>query len=105
LITHPEYNIKLGCRELRNRIDKYNGSYLLTFAAYNAGPTPVNRWIENNGDPRKFQNIHKVVDWIELIPYSQTRGYVQRIIENLQIYRAVLGQGSKMMIARDLGIK
>jgi soluble lytic murein transglycosylase len=103
LLTHPEYNIKLGCRELRNRIDKYDGSYILTFAAYNAGPTPTQRWINTYGDPRKFKDIHKVVDWIESIPYHQTREYIQRITENLQIYRALLGK-AELRIKRDLGV-
>lgn len=105
LLTHPEYNIKLGCRELRNRLDKYNGSYILTFAAYNAGPNPTNSWVEFYGDPRQFKDKYKVIDWIESIPYHETRNYVQRIMENLQVYRALLGKGSEIRLLKDLGAR
>lgn len=105
LLTHPEYNIKLGCRELKERIDVYDGSYILTFAAYNAGPTPTARWIETIGDPRAFKDKYKVIDWIESISYSQTREYIQRIMENLQVYRAVLGKSSEIKLLKDLGVK
>lgn len=105
LITHPEYNIKLGCRELRNRLDKYDGSYILTVAAYNAGPNPTNAWVESYGDPRYFGDKYKVIDWIESIPYHETRNYVQRILENVQVYRAILGKGSEIRLLKDMGMK
>jgi soluble lytic murein transglycosylase len=100
LLSDPIYNMQMGAAELSNLLHGYNGSYLLTFAGYNAGRGRVRQWIAAYGDPRD----PKVdpVDWAERIPIAETRNYVQRIMENLQIYRARFGGGSKLVIEADL---
>lgn len=84
LTTDINYNVTLGGTYFSNLLDRYNGSYILAAAAYNAGPGNVNKWINANGDPR-LANAD-VVRWIELIPFLETRGYVQRVLENAVIY-------------------
>ncbi|WP_412772505.1 lytic transglycosylase domain-containing protein [Nitrobacter sp.] len=98
--SEPAYNAALGAAELGGLLDDYRGSYILTFAAYNAGRGSVRKWIARYGDPR--DPSVDAVDWVELIPFSETRNYVQRIIENLQVYRARFGGGSKLQIEADL---
>jgi soluble lytic murein transglycosylase len=100
LLADPVYNMQMGAAELSNLIQGYRGSYILTFAGYNAGRGRVKQWIEAFGDPRD----PKVdpVDWVERIPISETRNYVQRIMENLQVYRARFGGGSKLLIDADI---
>jgi soluble lytic murein transglycosylase len=83
------YNIRLGRAYLQELLGYYDGSYVLSIAAYNAGPDRVNGWISLFGDPR--DNGVDVVDWVETIPWSETRNYVQRVLENLQVYRHRLG--------------
>jgi peptidoglycan lytic transglycosylase len=97
LTRDPRYNIKLGRAYLRRLLKRFNGSYILSIAAYNAGPSAVKRWIKMIGGPgtAKFDAI----DWIEMIPYPETRNYVQRVLENLQVYRQRLGQ---TRVARSL---
>jgi soluble lytic murein transglycosylase len=94
------YNATLGAAELGGLLEDYRGSYIMTFAAYNAGRGSVKKWIERYGDPRDPKV--DAVDWVELIPFSETRNYVQRIMENLQIYRARFGGGTKLQIEADL---
>jgi soluble lytic murein transglycosylase len=65
-------------------MDRYNGSYPLAVAAYNAGPGNVNKWLAANGDPRT--GSIDILQWIEAIPLSETRGYVQRVLENAVVY-------------------
>lgn len=98
--TDPVYNAMLGAAELGGLIEDYRGSYILTFAGYNAGRGSVRKWIERYGDPRDPKV--DAVDWVELIPFSETRNYVQRIMENLQVYRARFGGGTKLQIEADL---
>lgn len=105
LLKDPEYNIKLGSKYLKDLLDKYNGSYILAVSEYNAGPNPTARWIDTYGDPRKLTKLYDVIDWMENIPYHETRNYAQRILENLQIYRAILGGGENMRILQDMGVK
>jgi soluble lytic murein transglycosylase len=100
LKTDPVYNAALGAAELGGLIDDYRGSYILTFAAYNAGRGSVKKWIDRYGDPRDPKV--DAVDWVELIPFSETRNYVQRIMENLQVYRARFGGGTRLQIEADL---
>jgi soluble lytic murein transglycosylase len=100
LKTDPVYNATLGAAELGGLLDDYRGSYIMTFAAYNAGRGSVRKWIERYGDPRDPKV--DAVDWVESIPFSETRNYVQRIMENLQVYRARFGGGSKLQIEADL---
>ena len=90
----------LGAAELGGLIEDYRGSYIMTFAAYNAGRGSVKKWVERYGDPRDPKV--DAVDWVELIPFSETRNYVQRIMENLQVYRARFGGGTRLQIEADL---
>ena len=100
LKNDPVYNAALGAAELGGLIEDYRGSYIMTFAAYNAGRGSVRKWIERYGDPRDPKV--DAVDWVEQIPFSETRNYVQRIMENLQVYRARFGGGSRLQIEADL---
>ena len=100
LKNDPVYNAALGAAELGGLIEDYRGSYIMTFAAYNAGRGSVKKWIERYGDPRDPKV--DAVDWVEQIPFSETRNYVQRIIENLQVYRARFGGGTRLQIEADL---
>ncbi len=100
LKTDSVYNVALGAAELGGLLDDYRGSYIMTFAAYNAGRGSVRKWIERYGDPRDPKV--DAVDWVELIPFSETRNYVQRIMENLQVYRSRFGGGSRLQIDADL---
>jgi soluble lytic murein transglycosylase len=70
---------------------RFDGSYVLAVAAYNAGPNVVTRWLRKNGDPR--DGVLDPIDWIELIPYQETRTYVQRVLGNLQVFRNRLEPG------------
>jgi peptidoglycan lytic transglycosylase len=85
LIEDPEYNTLLGSSYLGHLVKKFDGSYVLAIASYNAGGSRINSWIRDWGDPR-LGDID-IIDWIELIPFSETRNYVQRVMENLQVYR------------------
>jgi soluble lytic murein transglycosylase len=98
--TDPVYNAALGAAELGGLLEDYRGSYIMTFAAYNAGRGSVKKWIERYGDPRDPKV--DAVDWVEQIPFSETRNYVQRIMENLQVYRARFGGGKRLQIEADL---
>ncbi len=98
--TDPVYNAQLGAAELGGLLEDYRGSYIMTFAAYNAGRGSVRKWIERYGDPRDPKV--DAVDWVELIPFAETRNYVQRVMENLQVYRARFGGGSRLQIEADL---
>ncbi|MDQ8726204.1 lytic transglycosylase domain-containing protein [Bradyrhizobium sp. LHD-71] len=100
LLSDPAYNAMLGAAELGALVNDYRGSYILTFVGYNAGRGRVRDWIEKYGDPRD----PKVdpVDWVERIPFSETRNYVQRIMENVQVYRARFGGGGRLLIEADL---
>ncbi|MBB3568509.1 soluble lytic murein transglycosylase [Rhizobium sp. BK491] len=93
------YNATLGAHYLGEQIDTFGGSYILTFIAYNAGPNKVPEWISRYGDPRG-KSLDDVIDWIERIPFPETRNYVQRVMENYQVYKARLGQ--KADIVHDL---
>ncbi|MGL4489159.1 MAG: transglycosylase SLT domain-containing protein, partial [Rhizobiaceae bacterium] len=90
LTGDPGYNATLGAHFLGEQIDRFDGSYILTFAGYNAGPRRSQEWMKKYGDPRG-KRIDEVVDWIERIPFSETRNYVQRVMENYQVYKVRLG--------------
>ena len=90
LTQDPEYNIKLGSHYLAGLILEYDGSYPFAIAAYNAGPKRVRYWKKLNKNPQKKQIDY--VDWIELIKFKETRNYVQRVLENYNVYRYILKQ-------------
>jgi soluble lytic murein transglycosylase len=86
LVSDPAYNTQMGAAELAALLKEYRGSYILTFAGYNAGRGRVQQWVAQHGDPR--DSTVDAVDWVERIPFAETRNYVQRVMENLQVYRA-----------------
>lgn len=90
LINDPAHNAVLGKAYLAQRLERYRGAAILAAAAYNAGAGRVDEWIQRFGDPRNPRV--DAIDWIEMIPFSETRNYVQRVMEGLHIYRARLGE-------------
>ena len=90
LTTDPEYNIKLGSYYFNSLLDNYNGVYPFALAAYNAGPNRVKTWRRINGDPSKGEL--SFINWVELIRFKETRNYVQRCLENINVYRYMLNQ-------------
>lgn len=88
LISDPVYNLTLGQNYLAGLLDEFNGSYVLALAGYNAGPGRARKWEKLNGNPR--ERTIDTIDWIEMIPFNETRNYIQRVLENLQIYRLKL---------------
>jgi soluble lytic murein transglycosylase len=100
LLSDMVYNVQMGAAELGDVIRDYRGSYILAFVAYNAGRGRVKDWISRFGDPRS----PKVdpIDWVERIPFSETRNYVQRLMENVQVYRVRFGGSSHLLIEADL---
>ena len=101
LIQDPVYNLRLGTAYLDRMLANYDGSYVMALAAYNAGGSRVTKWSGLNGDPRKATT--DVIDWIELIPFSETRNYVQRVMEGVGVYRLRLGvTGDPFRIDTDL---
>jgi soluble lytic murein transglycosylase len=84
LTSDPSYNMMLGTSYLSTLLDQWGGNATLAVASYNAGTGNVRRWINENGDPRVPGT--DVVRWIEAIPFSETRNYVQRVLENAVVY-------------------
>nr|WP_232372385.1 lytic transglycosylase domain-containing protein [Acuticoccus mangrovi] len=99
LTSDPAHNATIGAAYLAKRLGQFDGSYILTFAAYNAGAGRVSEWIDRFGDPRDPRV--DPVTWVEEIPYPETRNYVQRVMENVQVYREGLGTGH-LAIGSDL---
>jgi soluble lytic murein transglycosylase len=89
-----QYNVRLGSFYIKKLIDEFNGSEMLAIASYNAGPNATKRWINEFYDPRLEKDYNKIVDWIELITYSETRNYVQRIIENMIVYKYLMSRNN-----------
>ncbi|MGH6878617.1 MAG: transglycosylase SLT domain-containing protein [Rhizomicrobium sp.] len=101
LTGDASYNMELGMTELAHQLSEWDGSYILAAAAYNAGPGNVRKWIAAFGDPRDPRV--DPVDWIERIPFDETRNYVQRVIENVEVYRDKLaGRDQPLQILADL---
>jgi soluble lytic murein transglycosylase len=92
MLDDPEYNIRLGSWYFGRLMDRYQGSYPLAVAAYNAGAGNVNKWLAANGDPRVTGDI---LGWIEAIPFTETRGYVQRVLENAVVYDLLHPKGNQ----------
>jgi len=100
LTDDPQYNLRLGRGFLDDLVDSFGGSYILAAAAYNAGPSRARQWIRDFGDPRAGTDP---VNWIESIPFSETRNYVQRVLENTEVYRNRLsGQPTEIILSEDL---
>jgi len=88
LTSEPQTNIRLGAAYLDELLKRFDGSLVLAAAAYNAGPRRVEEWLQTYGDPRRGER--DLLDWIELIPFAETRNYVQRVVEGAVIYRTRL---------------
>jgi len=88
LVEDPSYNARIGSAHLGELMEDWKGSYILAFASYNAGGGNVRKWVQAYGDPRNPQV--DTIDWVERIPFYETRNYVQRVMENLEVYRARL---------------
>ncbi|MFN4024114.1 MAG: lytic transglycosylase domain-containing protein [Hyphomonas sp.] len=101
LTTDPAYNMTLGGLHLDTLLKQFNGSYIMTAAAYNAGPSRPSQWVRDYGDPRTGQI--DPVDWVEFVPFSETRNYIQRVLENIQVYRHRLnGDATDIQLTEDL---
>ena len=99
LMSDPNYNIQLGMTEFSGHYSNWGNSIVLAAAAYNAGPNNAKKWLAANGDPRAGDPV----DWIEQIPFGETRNYVQRVLENAQVYRARLaGKDAPLRILQNL---
>ncbi|MCR9124638.1 MAG: transglycosylase SLT domain-containing protein [Rhodobacteraceae bacterium] len=89
LTREPDYNARLGAQYLSQMAARFDGNVVMMSAAYNAGPSRPERWMETYGDPR--DGTPDIVDWIEFVPFTETRNYIMRVTESLPIYRARLG--------------
>jgi len=104
LVADPDFNMRLGRAYLDELLRRFGGSYLLAVAAYNAGPARVAQWIREFGDPR--DEGADAIDWVETIPFAETRNYVQRVMENLQVYRQRLDRTQvALSLEQDLSRK
>jgi soluble lytic murein transglycosylase len=92
LVSDPVYNTQMGAAEVSALLKDYRGSFVLTFAGYNAGRGRVEQWVAQHGDPRNPKI--DAVDWVERIPFAETRNYVQRVMENLTVYRGRFGEST-----------
>lgn len=100
LITDTSYNAMIGSAYVGDRKEEFDGSYVLTLAGYNAGPGRARQWIRRYGDPRK-PGVDPI-DWIEMIPFEETREYVKKVLSNVQMYRARLGEPTPVRLVSDL---
>ncbi len=100
LIDDAGYNMRLGSNHIQRLLTRYNGSFPLAIAAYNAGPGNVNRWLRENGDPRT--GAVSWIDWIERIPFFETKNYVARVIENAVVYENLYPENATYGRARGV---
>ena len=101
LSTDPAYNLMMASAYIGDRMDEFKGSYVLTIAGYNAGPGRARQWIREFGDPRTTGV--DPIDWIHRIPFEETREYVQKVLSNIQVYRARLGaSATALQLSTDL---
>jgi peptidoglycan lytic transglycosylase len=100
LLHDPGYNARIGSAYIADRMDDFKGSYILTLTGYNAGPGRTREWLRKIGDPRS-RKVNPL-DWIYRIPFDETRSYVQKVLSNLQVYRARLGQDRPLRLASDI---
>jgi peptidoglycan lytic transglycosylase len=103
LLTDNGYNAMIASAYVGDRLAEFSGNYPLTLAAYNAGPGRAREWIRAFGDPRD----PKVdpIDWIESIPIEETRDYVKKVLSNIQVYRARLGEPNPLRLTEDLKLR
>jgi len=99
MVSDPVYNTQMGSAELSALLREYRGCHIMTFAGYNAGRGRVQQWVKQYGDPRD-PNVD-AVDWVERIPFAETRNYVQRVMENLQVYRVRFGTETAATVKPD----
>lgn len=100
LLANPVYNARIGSAYIADRMGEFRGSYILTLTGYNAGPGRTRQWLKKLGDPRaKGVNT---LDWIYRIPFEETRNYVQKVLANIQVYRARLGEQRPLQLRRDM---
>lgn len=100
LTADKSYNAMIASAYIADRMEDFSGSYVLGFAGYNAGPGRARQWIRENGDPRD-PNVD-IIDWIERIPITETRDYVTKVLANVQVYRARLGDKAPLRLEQDL---
>jgi soluble lytic murein transglycosylase len=100
LTADPAYNVRLGAAHLGDLIEEFGGSYVLTLAAYNAGPRRSREWVEEHGDPRSGRV--DPIDWVEMIPFTETRNYVQKVMQNLHVYRSRIAPKTMHAMTADL---
>ena len=103
LLTDSSYNTMIAAAYIGDRMREFSSNYVLTLAGYNAGPGRARQWIGKLGDPRSAKV--DAIDWIERIPFEETRGYVAKVLSNVQIYRARLGLEAPLRLAEDLGLE
>jgi len=96
MVTDAAFNAQLGAAHLGELLSEQGGSYILTFAAYNAGAGRVKQWIDAYGDPRN-PGVD-AIDWVERIPFTETRNYVQRVIANVAMYKAIFADQAKTTV-------
>ncbi len=99
MVSDPVYNTQMGAAELAALLQEYRGCHIMTFAGYNAGRGRVRQWVKQYGDPRD-PNVD-AIDWVERIPFAETRNYVQRVMENLQVYRVRFDTGTPLVSTLD----
>jgi soluble lytic murein transglycosylase len=100
LISDTSYNAMIGSAYIGDRKEEFDGSYVLTLAGYNAGPSRARQWMRRFGDPRA-KDVDPI-DWIEMIPFEETREYVKKVLSNVQMYRARLGEPTPVRLVSDL---
>ena len=100
LTSDPAYNVTLGASHLGDLVRDFRGSYILTLVAYNAGPGRSMEWIGRYGDPRSSKV--DPIDWVESIPFTETRNYVQKVLQNTHVYRGRLDPASAHTMTHDL---
>ncbi|HUS95953.1 MAG TPA: lytic transglycosylase domain-containing protein, partial [Hyphomicrobiaceae bacterium] len=100
LLSDTAYNVTLASAYIADRQDDVGGSYILTLTSYNAGPGRTRQWLRQLGDPRK--SGVDPLEWIYRIPFDETRNYVQKVLANIQIYRARLGEAKPVRLGHDM---
>ncbi len=103
LLTDNSYNAMIASAYIGDRMAEFGGNYVLTLAGYNAGPGRAREWMRAFGDPRTSKI--DPIDWIESIPIEETREYVKKVLANIQMYRARLGEAQALRLNEDLKLR